>query len=69
MENHKYIIGREKLIPQAERHADKTVRSKPKKTGKIMADQQAFAEWYEEWNKCFHGEMCRLAVEAGLVRG
>ena len=69
MENQKYIIGREKLIPQAERYADKTVRGKPEKTGKLLVDQQALAEWYGEWNKCFHGEMCRLAVEAGLVKG
>jgi hypothetical protein len=55
----KFINARNKLIPVAENHADKTAGAKPPK-GTTHDD------WADKWNQAYHGKMTELAGKMGL---
>ena len=59
-----YEAARNRLIPDAERYANKVHGYKAKKD----SDLQTKAEWRRNWTQCFLAEMDRLAKKAGLVR-
>lgn len=55
----KYIEARNRLIPEAERYANKLCGKKPpKKTGKKADNSRD--EWNARWNRTFHSKMNQL---------
>lgn len=61
MKNINYIIARNKLIPQAVKHADNMHGSIY--TGK----EESRDNWTDKWNRSFHLKMNQLAKEKGLL--
>jgi hypothetical protein len=55
-----YVKARNRLIPIAEKHANKAAGKKPINTKDI-------AEWSAVWNQAFCSKMERLAFEKGLA--
>ena len=60
MEDKKYTIARNKLIPFAEKHANN-------QEGKFQRYGQSRDEWVRVWNLAFLGEMDRLAKEQKIT--
>lgn len=57
-----------RLIPAAQKHADLNAGDKffDRATGWKNRRFKSHDDWAEAWNVLFHGEMSRLAHEAGL---
>ncbi len=60
MSNTEYINARDKLIPVAEKYADKKIGKPPPKIG-AGKHNKAYEIWASKWNKCFLGKMNELA--------
>jgi len=58
MTDYTYEIGRNRLIPLAEQHANR-------EHGKLPRGNRL--SWAKLWNAAFLGEMDRLAAEVGLL--
>lgn len=58
-----YEAARNKLIPQAEEHANSVAGPRPKGNDALKE------KWAATWNRAFHSMMNILAKQAGLVRG
>ena len=58
-----YERARDKLIPKAVAKANRNFGSACKQPG----DRKALLQFAAGWNKSYHGEMNRLAQEAGLM--
>jgi hypothetical protein len=61
MNNAQYVSERNKLIPIAEKYADKVAGKKPRSNGDTLET------WNNKWNLAFHTQMNILAKNAGLV--
>ena len=60
MSEDQYVWERNRLIPRAEKYANKKVGRKP--------HDENNGKWANNWNREFFGKMDRLARQAGLVK-
>ena len=58
--NKNYETARNKLIPEAEKYADKKAGAKPAKTKNRTQDDKNLDEWIAFWNFAFNAQMERL---------
>ena len=63
-----YQIERNKLIPAAERYADREAGPRPKKIGDRWGwkEQAKLEAWNIKWNLLYNGEMEKLVKEGNL---
>jgi len=66
----KYIIDRDRLIPQAEDYANRTAGLRPETPGGAWSykGRNEIQAWCDLWSFTFHQEMNRLAIEEGLCQ-
>jgi GH25 family lysozyme M1 (1,4-beta-N-acetylmuramidase) len=75
MTDSEYQQKRNRLIPAAERHANKIAGPKPKSAKRVkdmtLAEKNAYVlahdVWSAKWNNAYHTEMDALAKEAVLI--
>ena len=65
--NKSYEEARNKLIPEAEKHADLIAGSKPGKTDDQVIDERNLEGWAGKWNFAFNARMNELMEKVDPV--